>query len=129
VVAGRFPDVARILVDLLDGYAFNAATIRKAGTVTPGDLEDQLPYIRVRAGGGPRDHLNWLTTATLDVFCPTYELGVLLVEDVDERLTQHRVAGIDRVGTSSGPQEVEWLGDRFRSWRISYEVAVRRLTR
>jgi hypothetical protein len=128
VAPGRFPDPARILVELLDGYAFATATVKKAGIVTPSDLDEQLPYIRVRVGGGLRDHLQWKPTATLDIFAPTYELGWPLVEDVDERLTRHRVTGIDRIGVNSGPQEIEWIGERFRSWRIGYEVVVRRLT-
>jgi hypothetical protein len=128
---GRFRDVARILVAALDGRTFPTATITGVGIVTPPDLEDLLPFVRVRAGGGIRDHLQWTPTATLDVFAPTYELGWPLVEDIDAYLTdpasrRDGLSGLDRVSTESGPQEVPWLNDTFRSWAITYQVVTRR---
>ena len=99
--------------------------------VTPSDLEHVLPYVRVRAGGGIRDHLQWTATATIDVFAPTYEIGWPLVEDIDNYLTDSAsrrdgLAGLDRVQASSGPQEIPWLNDTFRSWELRYEIVTRR---
>lgn len=97
------------------------------GLVTPGDLEDRLPFGRVRrVGGADTDPFTDAARVAVDVFSLTYAEGAPLAEDVRQRL---RTAPdpFDRVFTVTAPIEVPWAdGSAVRRWTATYGITLRR---
>lgn len=122
-----FPDVERNLVHLL---ADLVGGLDHAGTETPGNLGDRLPYIRVRRFGGADDGISDAPVMDVDTFAGTRTAAVALAESVRDRLlaAPHHVDGVvlDHVITSTGPREIPWGGEGVRRWAATYRVTARR---
>lgn len=121
----RFPDVERVLKELLNGMATGGA-----GIETPANLQDRLPFIRIRNLGGPNDGITTYPTVDIDVFSSTRDTGYGLAEDIHQLLlTQHnRTASgqIDFVETEVSPVEMPWADDNVRRFFATYRLSLRR---
>jgi hypothetical protein len=118
-----FPDVEDLLVAALTDLVADAQHI---GTRTPPDLQSRLDFIRIHAGGGPRDQVNAHTRVDVQVFSATRASGLALAEQLDDYLTQTRLSRVDRIVCESGPQEVPWPDPTTRTWIAIYRVVTRR---
>lgn len=115
-----WPDVEAVLVTAL-------AQFGDTGTETPTDLQGNLPFIRVIRRGGPNDRISDQASVDIDVFAATRASGVPLCEVIRQYLlTSYEMPEIDRVSTSSGPQELPWDDPNVRRWVSSYQVISRR---
>lgn len=103
LVQAAFPDAERIVGDLL-------ADLVAAGSVgneTPANLQDVLPFIRVRRIGGTDDRIT--DTARVDV--DAYAADATTAKDLAEQARQRIITGfavtahgiLDRGYTESGP--------------------------
>lgn len=124
----RFPDVQRLLVDALVVLVPGQA---HTGIETPADLEQVLPFIRVRRNGGARDRFSDRATVDVDVFAATYREAELLAERVAQLLCgpPPPVAVFDAVEVANPPQELPWNELRTtRRFGAAYWVITRRRT-
>lgn len=99
-----------------------------AGTFTPVDVADHLPYITIRVGGGPRDQNSWSPSLSVQVFGSGREATSDVIESIDEFLTtpSAQLWQFDRFDCVSGPQEVHWADDKCRLWVAEYQLEIRR---
>lgn len=121
-----YPDVEVALVDLLGDLASGGA-----GTVTPPDLQDSMPFLRIKRFGGTDDLWTDAALVSVDAFASTRTAAFDLAESVRQRLLTfpHVTAEgtIDRTTTATGPNEVGWSDDQtVRRFTASYRVTVRR---
>jgi len=121
-----YPDTEAVLVDLLLDLADGGA-----GTVTPNDLQDVMPYLRVKRFGGLDDLWTDAALVSVDAFAGDRTTAHTLAEAVRQRLLTfpHTLDGatIDRVTTTAGPSEVAWSDDQsVRRFTATYRVTVRR---
>lgn len=123
-MAGGFPSVITILRDALRA---NFPQLTDVVAYTQLTLQETLPVLAVHVGGGPRDQVNWQTTASLTLYAPTVAVAEQLAEDIDTFLTQHRPRGLDTVATESAPDEVPWADPNTVCFAARYRVVVRRL--
>ncbi|GAA3750853.1 hypothetical protein [Micromonospora maritima] len=123
----RFPDVQKTLAALLEPLAGGPG---HAGSETPEDLQNVLPFIRIiRRPGGVSDNVNDYAFVDVDVFAARYDLAEPLAEDVRQFLTgrPHAVgpAVLDRITCPGGPAERPW-GPGVRRFGATYRVVSRR---
>ncbi len=104
-----FPDVQALLVDDLAAFP----GVVGAGTETPADLAEQLPFVRVMRGGGPTDQVNDYPRVDLDVFAGTYAAGVLLARRIQNYLLgpPPPIWQLDRATCETGVHELPWSDD------------------
>lgn len=119
----NFPDVQRMLIELLAGYG----TVAVQTTAT---LEDNLPFITVQRGGGRDNFFTDTASVTIQVFSSTYS-GMAIAETIRQFLTDgphvSSIGVIDRVTTDSGPIEVPWTDQStVRRFTATYRLRVRR---
>lgn len=110
-----------VLADLVqDGHA---------DTVTPADLDEQCPWLRVRRiGGGDIDPFTDRARIAVDAFALTYADGRDLAEAVRQRLLTSPHP-LDRVATVTGPVEQPWADSSpVRRWTGTYAASLRRPT-
>jgi hypothetical protein len=125
-----FPDVDKALVYLL---ADLVGGLEHAGTETPSDLQNRLPYIRVGRVGGTSDEASDYPVVDVDYFSPlgSRDAAVDGAEAVRQRLTgsYHVVNGVvlDDVDCLTGPRELPWLGTGVRRFTGTYRVVTRNL--
>ena len=121
----RFPHVQKLLVLLLEDMAGGAD---HTGTEAPDDLQDRLPFVRVRRITGDSDRLNDRPVVEVDVFAATQDLAWRLAEDIREYLVgpppPHPL--LDRIDCEQGPRELPWADQRLRRWGADYRVTSRR---
>lgn len=127
----RFPNMPRTLAGLLTGAGFVAAG--RVGAETPANLEQVLPFIRVRRVGGASGQVDDRAVIDLDVFAADTTTGEPLAENVRQYLSQAgslpavNRAVIDRVEVISAPQELPWGdGTRVRRYGATYRITARR---
>jgi hypothetical protein len=111
VPAYGFGDVAKAWTVLLRPFVDNDPG--RIGTSAPADLDDRLPFIRVRRTGGPTDRVNDAPTLLVDVFADTYAVAEPLAGRIRDWLLfngPHKANGLifDRIGCDSSPQELPW---------------------
>lgn len=120
-----FPDVPAMVVSDL-------AEFGTVGAVTPADLQEQLPFIRVRglpSGGG-----NLITDVSLVevlVFTGTYRDSSLLSRRIQQRLisSPRVVSGLGvlpKADTQTRPDEIPYEDQNIRVFLATYRVATRR---
>lgn len=118
-----FRDLDQELCDLL-------ADLGTTGTVTPSDLQQHLPFHRVKRFGGDDDLTTDTARITIDTFAGTYAAARTAAEAVRQRLISHphrSDAGvIDRVTTTTAPVEVPWADPNIRRLTATYTVSARR---
>lgn len=99
-------------------------------TLTPADLQQQLPFIRVRRFGGSDDRLTDQARVDIDYFAATRAAAWAGAEAVRQRLISRplRVGAvvIDQVTTTSGPIEVPWDDPDIRRITATYTASARR---
>jgi hypothetical protein len=131
-----FPNVEKLLVADLQVLA-GAETIADgarwdADGVTPEDLQDHVPFVRVRRVGGPSDNVNDYPFAIVDVYAATYSAAI----DIAEEIRAHLVAGhirnahgqIDRTICTSAHTELEASDPALRLISTTYRATCRRLS-
>lgn len=121
----RFPHVQKLLVLLLEEMAGGAD---RTGTETPDDLQDHLPFVRVRRITGDSTWLNDHPVVEVDVFATTQEAAWRLAEDIRDFIVgpppPHPL--FDRIDCEQGPRELPWADPRVRRWGADYRVTSRR---
>lgn len=124
-----FPAVDDLVLELLADLVADG----HAGTVTPADLADVLPYIRVTVHGGKDDGVTDHARIDVDTFDATYAGARTLAEQVRQRLSTRRAPHvltggvIDRAVTLNRPQEVLWADNgELRRVTAAYTVDTRR---
>ncbi|MFG3710886.1 hypothetical protein [Micromonospora sp. NPDC047730] len=126
MTAPRFPDVQKVLAAALAALVGGP---EHTGSETPDDLQDRLPYIRVRRRGGPSDRFSDYASVEVDVFASRYDVAEPLAEAVRELLTGTPItvgrAVIDRITCPNGPVERPW-GPGVRRFGATYRVVSRR---
>lgn len=124
----RFPDVQAALVALLEQLAGGA---QHTGIETPENLQDVMPFIRVRRVAGASDQLHDYADVDVDVFAAEYRQAEPLAERVRQFLTgpKHRVGDVvlDRIVCQSAPVELPWAPG-VRRIGATYLVVSRRYT-
>lgn len=121
-----FPDIEVVLVELLLDLASGGA-----GTATPSNLQDTMPYLRVQRIGGEDNGWTDAPLVAIDAFAADRPTAQALAEAVRQRLLTgpHTVdAGtVDNATTATGPNEVPWSDDQtVRRFAASYRVTARR---
>lgn len=122
-----FPDVEDALLTLI-------ADLGDAGTFTPSDLKDRLPFHLVYRFAGADDGVTDRATVGIDTFDAKRQTGKPLAEQVRQLViaTPHVVvtdAGpvvIDFARTAEAPHEVPYGDSMVRRWVSSYVVTLRR---
>ncbi len=121
----RFPHVQKLLVLALEGLAGGA---EHTGTETPDDLQDRLPFVRVRRVTGDSTWLNDRPVVEVDVFAATQDVAWRLAEDIRDYLVgpPPPLPLLDRIDCEQGPRELPWADGRVRRWGADYRVTSRR---
>jgi hypothetical protein len=122
-----FPDletaIRTALADLVTDLAHT-------GTVTPADLQQRLPFIRVRRFGGTDDRLTDQARVDVDYFAASRAAAWAGAEAVRQRLISRplRVGAvvIDQVTTTTAPIEVPWDDPNVRRVTAAYTASARR---
>lgn len=124
-----YPDIESAVVDMLVDLVAGCDHI---DTVTPADLQDVMPYIRVMRTGGPDDGFTDNAVVAIDTFAATRDASRTLAEAIRQRLTTPTTpvtSGVkfDWVTTATGPNEVPWADDQtVRRFAAVYHVPARR---
>lgn len=117
-----FPNAEDVAITAIEGLFPNPSNV---GTETPSDLQDRLPFGRVRRIGGVDDQFTDSARVIVDVFAATYAAGSALAEAVRQRL-RSAPAPLDRVLTLTGPAELPWEDPGTRRWSATYRLDLRR---
>lgn len=121
-----YPDVQLLVCEALAGYA----APQNIGTVTPADLQDRLPFLRVHRIGGGDDFITDLARVDVEVHAGTAAQAWSLAREIQQQLISapaRTSSGVlDRCRTESGPQEIPHTNDAVRLVITTYRVAVRR---
>jgi hypothetical protein len=115
----------------LEDYAEAVLGEGHAGSVTPANLQDVLPFARWKGVGGPRTQLEDSPRFDLDVWAAT---AVAAKSSIEALLTPLldvgpiRAAGVtlDQVLIDAGPRELPWADPNVRRWGATLQVVVRR---
>ncbi|MGH3099320.1 MAG: hypothetical protein ACRDMV_25345, partial [Streptosporangiales bacterium] len=114
-VLAPFPDVERIVADILDDLG-------TVGTETSTGLQDVLPFIRVNRVGGGDDRITDQPRVTVDVFTAGTTEAKDIAKEAQQRLTSEPHATdhgiLDRATTETGPHPISagdeaWAGLRL----------------
>lgn len=129
-LADAFPDIESELVSGLPSLlvAPGGETI-SAGTVTPDDLEEVVPYVRVTVIDDPDDGITRRATVTFEHFAASRATAYALGEQTRGILLSKRAIGgllIDKVLTVSGPKRVPWDNQNLRRFLSTYRISTRR---
>ncbi|HVX20884.1 MAG TPA: hypothetical protein VHB02_06030 [Acidimicrobiales bacterium] len=118
-----FVDLELAVMDLLGDLA-------PTGTVTPPNLADELPFIRVTRYGGGDNLITDTARLDIDTFATSWPACKALAEQVRQRLLSwpHTTSAgvIDRVSTDTGPHQVPWDNPNVRCFAAAYRVTGRR---
>lgn len=115
-----WPDVESVLVAGLGSYG-------TCGTETPPDLQNHLPFVRIKRRGGTNDQFSDYARVDIDVFAETRAVGVPLTEEIRQYLLDGwALRQFDWVVTESGPQELPWDDPNVRRWVSTYRITARR---
>lgn len=119
-----FPDIEDLLVQAL-------ADLTTAGTVYPPDLEDRLPYTRVRRLGGGDDRRTDTSLVEVETAAATRAQAWEVARRVQQRLISSplRVADVgvmDRATTEIGLRGVLHDNPAVRAVLATYSVSARR---
>lgn len=120
----RFPDVQVLLVTDLAALVGAGHT----DTVTPDNLADLLPFIRVRRIGGHSDRINDIPTVQIDAFGLLYGDVVGLCESIRDRVVgpPPTIPQVDRAQCQVGPHELPYGAGPILRWGAIYSLELRR---
>ncbi|KAB2344878.1 tail completion protein gp17 [Actinomadura rudentiformis] len=128
--AAPWPDIEELLLHVLADLTTGTVV-----TVTPPDLQQHLPVIRVRRLGGSDNRVSDTARVDVDVYAATRAEAHALGEAVRQRLlvAPHVVAGpsggvIDRVVTEVAPHSVTHPDPGTRRVTATYRTTARRST-
>jgi hypothetical protein len=121
-----FPDVEDLLVQAL-------ADLSKTGTVYPPDLEDEVPFTRVRRVGGTDDRRTDSALVDVETAAATRAAAWPVARAIQQRLISGplHVAGVgvvDRAVTEVGLRGVVLDNPALRAVLGTYRLSLRRLT-
>lgn len=110
--AGLFPDIADVTVQIVAQLVGDA----RAGVMTPPDLAQQLPYVRVSMVGGNDDLMTDHAAVDVDVFAADIPTSNLLGEQVRRLLLGNPVgmghvvgaAVVDSYRTITRPRQIPY---------------------
>lgn len=126
-MADRAPysDTEAMLVNVLADFG-------TTGTVTPDDLQDQLPFVKPARIGGADDGVTDVARVDVDVLAGTRAQAWDIARRLQQRLISApiRVPGIgviDRARTEVGPHEAPYEDETIRRVLATYRVSARRL--
>lgn len=118
-----YPDVEQALLDVV-------SDLGTCATVTPPDLENHLPFIRIARFGGGNDQVSDSARVSIDAFGANRPDAYTLAEAIRQRLISnpHGTASglLDLVETDTGPNEIPWGDVKVRRFNASYTVTTRR---
>jgi hypothetical protein len=123
-----YPDIERVLCD-------HFADLGTCGTRTPGDLQGELPFIRIRRVGGIDDQVTDRARVDVEVFTASRADGEVAAEHIRQRLSVRgplyvtsggRLVVVDRTLLLSGPVELAWPDPVIRMFHASYQLECRR---
>ncbi|MEU6033973.1 hypothetical protein ABZ801_01045 [Actinomadura sp. NPDC047616] len=121
-----FPDVESLLVHLLSPLATTVS-------VTPPDLQDRMPIIRVRRIGGADDGITDTSRVDVDVHASSRTEAHTLAEQVRQFLLDgpHTAHGgvIDRIVTEVAPHSLTHPDPGTRVVTATYRATTRRSSR
>ena len=125
----EFPDVEVVLAGLLAERFLDDAA--HAGSTTPANLDDRLPFVQVVRYGGGDDGVTDEAAVDVDWFATTRAEARRLAQRGHQFLTagHHGAADtplIDRITTVVGPIERPRLSGTIRRFGGSYTVSTRR---
>lgn len=120
----RFPDVQKVLV----GVFTTLLGAGHAGTETPTNLDQVLPFVRVMRIGGPSGQVDDSAQVEVDVFGTTYAQVEPLAEQIRQLLCGPPPPSpfLDRIACDVGPCEAPWGDGPTRRWNAAYQVVSRR---
>lgn len=120
----RFPDVQKVLVGVFTGLLGAG----HAGTETPDNLDQVLPFVRVMRIGGSSGQLDDSAQVEIDVFGTTYAAVEPLAEQIRQLLCGPPPPAVvlDRIVCDVGPRELPWGDGPVRRWNAAYQVVSRR---
>ncbi|EPD63176.1 DUF3168 domain-containing protein [Streptomyces sp. HGB0020] len=121
-----FPDVEDLLVQAL-------ADLSTTGTVYSADLDDELPFTRVRRAGGTDDRRTDSALVDVETAAATRAQAWQVARAIQQRLLSGplHVAGVgvvDRAVTEVGLRGVLLDNTRLRGVLATYRLSLRRLT-
>lgn len=122
-----FPDIQELLKTALESDpAGPMLGTGHVGIITPDNLADVLPYVRVRRGGGGSTRVFDQPTVDIDAFAGTYAVAYLLAEQIRQWLVGPPcpIALIDHATCDGGPQELPW--PTARRMGLTFHVETRR---
>jgi len=103
---------------------------RHVGTVTPGDLQDRFPFLRVSVGIGTRTVRSQLATLDFDLFDSDRDRAYHLSEEIQDGLLVPllRLAGarIDSVVVEEDIRRLPWDGDDTVRFGFTNTLSLRR---
>lgn len=125
-----FPNPERILV--ADLVVLVGGDPLRVGAVTPPDLQDHVPFVKVQRIGGPSDSVNDFPFVTVEIYAATVAEATDLAEAIRARLAADHIRNvhgqIDRSVCTSAHTELPWADPNLRRISTTYRCTLRRLT-
>lgn len=128
-----WPNPELLLVTAFDEWQadLDEADRWTSGGVTPADLQDGLPFVAVRAVGGPNDDVTDFPVVVVEVLAATYERAVGVAQEIRARLLADFVRNehglMDAARQASAHQELPHPNPEIRRVVTSYRLENRRL--
>ena len=124
----RWPEPEKVIRRLLieSGYLET-----QVGTSTPGDLEDNLPYIRIGMVRGSDDSVTDRTLVDVEYFDDTRTKASVGAEDLRETILDFQGKQdslgylVDRVRTHARPVWVDYRNPKIQRYVATYQVDTR----
>lgn len=133
MTAPGWPNVERLLVAEFTAWQgdLEAEQTFTSGGVTPPDLEDHLPFVRVRRAGGVTDDVTDFPFVTVEVYSPTDAVSTDIAELIRRRLVGDFIRNahglMDSAECVTPHQELPAANEALRRIVTSYRLACRRL--
>lgn len=124
-MTGTWQDAELLVMEALEGL-----TVHEVVTDTPGDLQQQVPLIRVRRLGGGDNRLADQARIVVEVYAATRAQAVAVAEQARARFGQRKIRTpsglIDRVDSEVGPNRLPYDDPDIRLVQAIYRVTARR---
>lgn len=104
-------------------------TVSNAGSVTPADLGDRLPFIRISQLGGSDDTITDNPVVDIEVFAASRDQARRIAGAIRQGLRPRVRAGgaiIDSVRTNTSPRMLPWSNTQIARCSATYALGLRR---